>query len=244
MTLTAIDSQRNILVVDDESQITRVLRTVLSGQGYKVRTACDGEEALQVMQQWTPDLIITDLSMPNMDGLELCRRVRSKSSVPIIVLSVRTGEEPKVEALDSGADDYVTKPFNMKELMARVRAGLRRTTGHTWEEEKRASSIEAGDFIINLQTRRVTVRGQVVRLTPKEFDLLCYLAKNKGRIIPRGTILASIWGEAGNEQPEYLHVLINHLRKKTEPEDGSVSYIVTEKWIGYRFEPSASRTQQ
>lgn len=171
MTVTANDAQSNILVVDDEAQITRVLRTVLSGQGYKVRTAGDGDEALEVMRQWTPDLVITDLSIPNMGGLELCRRIRSKSEVPIIVLSVRSGEKPKVEAFDSGADDYVTKPFNMNELVARVRAGLRRASGPTREEEKkRASVIEVGDFSINLLTRLVTVRGQGVRLTPKEFD--------------------------------------------------------------------------
>jgi two-component system KDP operon response regulator KdpE len=190
------------------------------------------------MRQWTPDLIITDLSMPNMGGLELCRRLRSESAVPIIVLSVRAGEKPKVEALDSGADDYVTKPFNMNELVARVRAGLRRASGPTQEEaEKHAGEIEVGDFSINLLTRLVTVRGQGVRLTPKEFDLLCYLARNPGRVITRGTLLASVWGEAGNQQPEYPHVFINHLRKKLEPEDGSVHYIVTEKWVGYRFEP-------
>jgi two-component system KDP operon response regulator KdpE len=242
MTMTANDAQRNILVVDDEPQITRVLRTALSGQGYKVRTAGDGDEALEVMRQWTPDLVITDLSMPNMGGLELCRRIRSKSSVPIIVLSVRGGEKPKVEALDSGADDYVTKPFNMNELVARVRAGLRRASGPTREEEKKlAGVIEVGDFNINLLTRLVTVRGRGVRLTPKEFDLLCYLAKNPGRVITHGTLLTSVWGETENQQPEYLHVFINHLRKKLEPEDGSVHYIVTEKWVGYRFEPGAPR---
>jgi two-component system KDP operon response regulator KdpE len=234
------DAQRNILVVDDELQITRVLRTTLAGYGYNVRTAADGVEALDVMRQWNPDLVITDLSMPKMGGLELCRKIRSESAVSIIVLSVRGEEEPKVEALDCGADDYVTKPFNMNELMARVRAGLRRTARLSRDEmeKKRDTEIEAGDFKIDLLTRAVTVRGNEVRLTPKEFDLLSYLAKNSGRVLTHRTLLNNVWGEASVEQPEYLHVFVNRLRHKLEPEDGSVHYIVTEKWVGYRFEPN------
>jgi len=234
VTMTTDATQRNILVVDDESQITRVLRTALAGHGYAVRTAGDGDEALEVMRQWTPDLVITDLSMPNMGGLELCRRIRSKSEVPIIVLSVRGEEKPKIEALDCGADDYVTKPFNMNELVARVRAGLRRASRPVQEE---TNKIEAGDFQIDLLTRLVKVRDREVRLTPKEFDLLSYLARNPGRVITHHTLLAQVWGGASTQQPEYLHVFMNHLRKKMEPEDGSVRYIVTEKWVGYRFEP-------
>jgi two-component system KDP operon response regulator KdpE len=245
MTVAANDAQPKILVVDDESQITRVFRTTLSCRGYNVRTAGDGVEALKVMGQWAPDLVITDLGMPNMGGLELCRKIRSKSAVPIIVLSVRGEEEAKVAALDSGADDYITKPFNMNELVARVRAGLRRAQGPTRRDETELNSkIEAGDFRINLLTRLVTVRERKVRLTPKEFDLLCYLAQNPGRVITRSALLSTLWGEAGAQQPEYLHVLINHLRKKTEPEDGSVHYIVTEKWVGYRFEPGAPLSHQ
>jgi two-component system KDP operon response regulator KdpE len=233
--MAAPDPGRNVLVVDDEPQITRVLRTALAGHGYNVRTAGDGDEALEVMREWPPDLVITDLSMPNMGGLELCRRIRSKLTVPIIVLSVRGEEKLKVEALDCGADDYVTKPFNMNELVARVRAGLRRAVRPAQEEN--ASKIEAGDFHIDLQTRLVIVRGREVRLTPKEFDLLCYLAKNHGKVMTHHTLLAAVWGGNSTRQPEYLHVFINHLRKKLEPEDGSVRYIVTEKWVGYRFEP-------
>jgi two-component system KDP operon response regulator KdpE len=235
MTNPTQEAQQNILVADDESQITRVLRTALASHGYNVRTAADGDEALEVMRQWVPDLVITDLSMPNMGGLELCRRIRSKSSIPIIVLSVRGEEKPKVEALDSGADDYVTKPFNMNELVARVRAALRRAARPAHDES--ASKIEAGDFHIDLNTRLVTVRGREVRLTPKEFDLLSYLLKNPGRVITHHTLLASVWGGMSTQQPEYLHVFMNHLRKKLEPEDGSLRYIVTEKWVGYRFEP-------
>jgi len=230
------DAHGNILVVDDESQITRVLRTALAGHGYNVRTAGDGDEALEVMRDWPPDLVITDLSMPNMSGLELCQRIRSKSSVPIIVLSVRGEERPKVQALDAGADDYVTKPFNMNELIARVRAGLRRAARPAQEES--ASRIEAGDFQVDLNTRIVTVRGRDVKLTPKEFDLLIYLARNPGRVLTHRVLLSAVWGGNSTQQPEYLHVFINHLRKKLEPEDGSVHYITTEKWVGYRFEPS------
>jgi two-component system, OmpR family, KDP operon response regulator KdpE len=232
------EAKRNVLVVDDEPQIRRVLRTALAGHGYNVRTASDGDEALEIMREWRPELVITDLSMPNMGGLELCRRIRSKLAVPIIVLSVRGEEKPKVEALDAGADDYVTKPFNMNELVARVRAGLRRAA--LPPEPESVNSIEAGDFHIDLQTRVVTVRGREVRLTPKEFDLLCYLAKNSGKVITHRTLLASVWGGLSTHQPEYLHVFINHLRKKLEPEDGSVRYIVTEKWVGYRFEPEGA----
>ena len=239
MTNPTQETQRNVLVVDDESQITRVLRTALASQGYIVRTAGDGDEALEVMRQWIPDLVITDLSMPNMGGLELCRRIRNKSTIPIIVLSVRGEEKPKIEALDSGADDYVTKPFNMNELVARVRAALRRASRPAQEET--ASKIEAGDFRIDLLTRLVTVRGREVRLTPKEFDLLSYLAKNPGRVITHRTLLTSVWGGMSTQQPEYLHVFMNHLRKKLEPEDGSVRYIVTEKWVGYRFEPGEQK---
>jgi len=235
----APEPKQNILVVDDEPQITRVLRTALAGHGYNVRTASDGDEALEIMREWKPELVITDLSMPNMGGLELCRRIRSKMAVPIIVLSVRGEEKPKIEALDSGADDYVTKPFNMNELVARVRAGLRRATLPTPRDNQ--SSIDAGDFHIDFQTRLVTVRGRETRLTPKEFDLLCYLAKNFGRVITHHTLLASVWGESSTHQPEYLHVFINHLRKKLEPEDGSTRYIFTEKWVGYRFEPEGAK---
>ena len=235
----APETKQNILVVDDEPQITRVLRTALAGHGYNVRTASDGDEALEIMREWKPELVITDLSMPNMGGLELCRRIRSKMAIPIIVLSVRGEEKPKVEALDCGADDYVTKPFNMNELVARVRAGLRRAAVPATPENQK--SIDAGDFHIDLQTRLVTVRGREVRLTPKEFDLLCYLAKNSGKVITHRTLLASVWGEMSTQQPEYLHVFMNHLRKKLEPEDGSARYIITEKWVGYRFEPGEAK---
>lgn len=224
----------NILVVDDEPQITRVLKTTLSSHGYGTRTAGDGDEAVMMMKDWSPDLLITDLRMPNMDGLELCRRVRLNSQIPIIVLSVRGEERIKVEALDAGADDYVTKPFSTNELLARVRAALRRASSkHTLEEQ----IIDVGDFHVDLQTRSVLLKGRGVHLTPKEFDLLVYLARHPGKVLTHRALLSAIWGESSVEQPEYLRVFVGHLRKKLEPDEGSSRYITTEPWVGYRFEP-------
>ena len=224
---------RRILVVDDEPQITRVLRTSLSSQGYDIRVANDGETALEIMKDWTPDLVITDLSMPNMDGLELCRRLRPSTQVPIIVLSVRGEERAKVQALDAGADDYVTKPFGIEELLARVRASLRRIPA----ENGQATAIEAGDFRIDLAAHKVTVKRQEVHLTPKEFDLLVYLARHAGKVVTHRALLGAIWGGQSTEQVEYLRVFVGQLRKKLEPEASSPRYIVTEPWVGYRFEP-------
>lgn len=224
----------NILVVDDEPQITRVLKTTLSSHGYGTRTASDGDEALQMMKTWAPDLLITDLRMPNMDGLELCRQVRANSQIPIIVLSVRGEEKIKVQALDAGADDYVTKPFSTNELLARVRAALRRATA---KDEPEAQIIDIGDFHIDLQGRSVRVKDRSLHLTPKEFDLLVYLARHPGKVITHRALLSAIWGQTSIEQPEYLRVFIGHLRKKLEVEEGTSRYIVTEPWVGYRFEP-------
>ena len=229
-----MDEHRRILVVDDEPQITRVLRTSLSGQGYDIRTANDGETALGIMKTWTPDLVITDLSMPNMDGLELCRQLRKATQIPIIVLSVRGEERTKVQALDAGADDYVTKPFGIDELLARVRANLRRASA---AENGQPLPIEIGDFRIDLAAHKVAVRGREVRLTPKEFDLLVYLARHPGKVITHRTLLSGIWGGQSTEQVEYLRVFVGQLRKKLEPETSSPRYIVTEPWVGYRFEP-------
>jgi two-component system, OmpR family, KDP operon response regulator KdpE len=223
----------NILVVDDEPQITRVLKTSLSSQGYGIRTAADGEEALQTMREWAPDLIVTDLRMPNMDGLELCRRVRSESRIPIIVLSVKGEETIKVKALDAGADDYVTKPFSMNELVARIRAALRRAST---PEQSQTDVIELGDFRIDIPARAVLVRSHEVHLTPKEFDLLVYLATHPGRVLTHRALLSAVWGPNSVEQPEYLRVFVGQLRKKLEGDD-SRKYIVTEPWIGYRFDP-------
>jgi two-component system KDP operon response regulator KdpE len=232
--MAGLTGKGNILVVDDEPQITRVLKTTLSSHGYGTRTAGDGDEALQVMKDWSPDLVITDLRMPNMDGLELCRRVREKSLIPIIVLSVKGEERTKVEALDAGADDYVTKPFNVNELLARVRAALRRAKA---KEEPESQLIEIGDFRIDLETRTVHVKHRDVHLTPKELDLLVYLARHPGKVVTHRALLSAVWGENSVEQPEYLRVFVGHLRKKLEANEGAPRYIVTEPWVGYRFEP-------
>jgi two-component system, OmpR family, KDP operon response regulator KdpE len=224
---------KHILVVDDESQITRVLRTALSSHGYDIRVANDGETALEIMKDWSPDLVITDLAMPNMDGLELCRRLRTKTQIPIIVLSVRGEERTKVKALDAGADDYVTKPFGMEELLARVRANLRRRR----TDEGEQAPIAVGDFKIDPEARTLLVRDRAVHLTPKEFDLLVYLARHAGKVVTHRTLLVAVWGGESTQQVEYLRVFVNQLRKKIELSPNSPRYIVTDPWVGYRFEP-------
>jgi len=233
MNVQPISDKSRVLVVDDEPQITRVLRTVLSSQGYHVQTAAEGEAALSSFTEFRPELVITDLYMPHMDGVELCRRIRAMSSVPIIVLSVKGEERTKVEALDSGADDYVTKPFGIDELLARVRAALRRGAG-----EPETASFEAGDFRVDLDARRVHAHGQEIRLTPKEFDLFVYMARHPNRVITHRTLLEAVWGEASQEQPEYLRVFMGQLRKKLEPDPSNPKYLVTEPWVGYRFNPN------
>jgi two-component system, OmpR family, KDP operon response regulator KdpE len=230
-----MNEHSHILVVDDEPQITRVLRTALTAQGYDIRVANDGEMALEIMKDWAPNLIITDLSMPQLDGVQLCRRVRAVSQVPILVLSVRDQERQKIEALDAGADDYVTKPFSMNELLARVRANLRRTP----KEQEPSGLVEVGDFRIDLATRSVLVAGRELKLTPKEFDLLLYLSQHPKRVIPHRTLLAAVWGANSTEQPEYLRVFIGQLRKKVESDPAEPRYLLTERWVGYRFEPGA-----
>lgn len=230
---------RRILIVDDEPQITRVLRTSLDAHGYDLRVANDGETALQIAGDWTPDLMITDLSMPAMDGLELCRRFRQKSKAPIIVLSVKGEERTKVQALDAGADDYVTKPFGINELLARVRANLRRAPADASD----GGVLEDGDFRIDLDAHAVMVRGREVKLTPKEFDLLVFLFRNPHKVVAHRKLLAAVWGANSTEQPEYLRVFIGQLRKKLEPDAASPSYILTEPWVGYRFEPKGASSQ-
>lgn len=222
-----------ILVVDDGPQITRVLKTTLGSNGYEVKTAADGENGLNLVSDWLPDLIITDLSMPGMSGIELCRAVRERSQVPIIVLSVRGAEKIKIEALDAGADDYVTKPFSVDELLARVRANLRRVAA---VQESISAPIAVGDFYINAESRAVRVRNADVRLTPKEFDLLSYMARHPNKVLTHRVLLNAVWGGESVQQPEYLRVFINQLRKKIEP-DETPRYIVTDPWVGYRFQP-------
>ncbi|HKE55225.1 MAG TPA: response regulator transcription factor [Pyrinomonadaceae bacterium] len=224
-----------ILIVDDEPQIGRVMRTGLSTHGFEVRIAADGEAALDLFNDWHPALVITDLSMPNMGGLEFCRRLRLVSDVPLIVLSVKNEERTKVEALDAGADDYVTKPFGMNELLARIRAALRRTA--TGPKAKQSAVIEIGDFRIDPEAHQARVKGTEVHLTPKEFELLLYLIQHPGTVLTHRKLLGAIWGGDYTEQTEYLRVFIGQLRKKIEAEPTNPKYILTEPWIGYRFNP-------
>ena len=228
-----MNDRARILVVDDEPQLTRVLRTGLKSRGYDVRAAADGLSGFETFSDWHPDLVITDLAMPNVDGLELCRRVRAVSQVPIIVLSAKGEEKTKVEALDLGADDFVTKPFGIDELLARVRASLRRATTQT-KIEPEPAILDSGDFHIELESRKVTVRGSEVHLTPKEFDLLVYFVKHAGKVLTHRTLLAAVWGGDYVEQDQYLRVFVGNLRKKLEKD-----YIVTEPWVGYRFTPES-----
>ncbi len=218
-----------ILLIDDEPQITRVLRTALGAQGFDVRTANDPEEGLLVFEEWGPDLVVTDLMMPGMTGIEVCRRVRSRSTIPIIVLSVRDQERTKVEALNAGADDYITKPFGSQELLARVRAHLRRAP-----ERTQNSHVEVGDFIIDVEQHSATVQGKTLSLTPTEFELLLYFAQHAGKVMPHRTLLNAVWGAQSVHQPEYLRVFIGQLRKKMEAL-AARQYIQTEPWVGYRF---------
>ena len=221
-----------ILVVDDEAQIIRVLRRSLTTHAYEVRTAADGQAALELFHDWNPDLVVTDLSMPEMNGMELCRAIRKTSTTPIIVLSVKGEEHNKVEALDAGADDYITKPFGINELMARVRAALRRVPTNT---EGAQNNLAEGDFVIDLAAHKILVREQEIHLTPKEFDLLVYLFQNRGKVITHRTLLGAIWGGNYTEQTEYLRVFIGQLRKKIEADLAHPQYILTEPWVGYRF---------
>jgi two-component system, OmpR family, KDP operon response regulator KdpE len=229
-----MESKKRILVVDDDQHITLVLRSGLTKHGYDVRVAAEGESALELFHAWTPDLVVTDVSMPNINGLELCRRLRAVSHVPIIVLSVKGDESVKIEVLDAGADDYVTKPFGIGELLARVRAALRRSPTAADDEE---AIIEEGDFRVDPQARDVSVAGKDVHLSPKEFDLLLYFIRHPGRVLTHRTLLAKIWGGNSVEQTEYLRVFVRHLRKKIEPDPARPCYILTDPWVGYRFVP-------
>jgi two-component system, OmpR family, KDP operon response regulator KdpE len=231
-----MNEQERILVVDDEPQLTRVLRRSLSSHGYEVQVASDGDEALTTFNAWRPDVVITDLAMPNMSGLELCRRLRASSSVPVIVLSAKGEERVKVEALDAGADDYVTKPFGVDELLARVRVVLRRP--RLAEEDERA--ILLGDFRVDIASRLVTVRDEEIHLTPKEYELLLYFIRHPDKVLTHRVLLGALWGGDYVEQIEYLRVFVGHLRRKLEPDPAHPRYILTEPWIGYRFNAGQS----
>jgi two-component system KDP operon response regulator KdpE len=221
-----------ILVVDDEPQITRVLRASLVSSGYEVLLARDGVEGFDSYRESAPDLVITDVSMPRMDGIELTRAIRQMGDTPIIVLSVREQETMKVAALDEGADDYVTKPFSMQELLARVRAQLRKLA----RQPQEASQVSIGDFEIDSDQHSVRVRSREVHLTPKEFALLLVFARNPSRVLTHRRLLKAVWGAAGQDQPEYLRVLVAQLRRKIEA-TAEPRYILNEPWVGYRFDP-------
>jgi two-component system, OmpR family, KDP operon response regulator KdpE len=222
---------KRILVVDDEKQITRMLRASLQASGYQVITADNGLQAYERFEAERPDLIVTDLAMPEMTGLELTRAIRKIALTPIIVLSVRDTDAMKVTALDDGADDYLTKPFSMPELLARVRTQLRRIA----EPQGAGVHLEVGDFVIDTSTHCAQLRGTTIHLTPKEFDLLLYFAQSPGRVLTHKVLLRAVWGPAGDEQPEYLRVLIAQLRKKI-----GAQYILSEPWVGYRFNPEGT----
>ena len=221
-----------ILVVDDEPQIRRVLRTTLTASGYEVLDARTGEDALETLRDSRFSLILLDMNMPGMGGLETCRQIRESSEAAIIMLTVRDSEQDKVDALDAGADDYITKPFSTPELLARIRAALRRQPA---AGEGAVESISLGEMEISLATRRVVSDGKETRLTPKEFDLLQYLLANPNVAIPHTRLLQAVWGPDYGNQVEYLRVFVNQLRKKIEPDPAHPRYLLTEPWVGYRL---------
>jgi two-component system KDP operon response regulator KdpE len=230
-------STGRVLVVDDEPQIRRVLRTTLSAQGYEVFDAKTGDAALLAIRDQRFDLVLLDMNMPGMGGLAACREIRAASDAAIIMLTVRSSEKDKVMALDAGADDYVTKPFGIPELSARIRAALRRLPAGPGSEEE---AIRLGGVEIDLPARRIRKGGQEIRLTPKEYDLLRYLVANPRTPIPHTRLLQAVWGPDYGDQVEYLRVFVNQLRKKIEPDPSRPRYLLTEPWVGYRFEPATS----
>jgi len=222
----------NILVVDDEPQIRRVMRSTLTSRGYVILEAKTGEEAIEAARKEKPDLILLDVNMPGMSGIEACRELRRGTTAPIIVLTVRNAERDKVLALDAGADDYVAKPFGIEELLARIRAALRRhSAGET------IPGFASKDFTVDFESRKVTVAGEEVHLAPKEFEVLKQLIANSGKPLTHRRLLQTVWGPDYGEEPENLRVVINQLRKKIEKDPSKPKYILTEPWVGYRFEP-------
>ncbi len=231
-------STPTILVVDDEPQIRRVMRTTLSSNGYSVIEARSGEEALEITRKERPELVLLDVNMPGMSGLDVCREIRDQSDIAIIMLTVRDTEHDKVLALDAGADDYVVKPFSIEELLARIRAALRRTSS-----SEPVPAFVSSDLEIDFERRKVLVQGRLVRLTPKEFELLRQLVTNQGKPLEHRRLLQTVWGPDYGNETEYLRVFINQLRKKIEPDPAHPRYIHTDPWVGYRFEPEASSTK-
>jgi two-component system KDP operon response regulator KdpE len=220
-----------ILIVDDEPSILATMAPLLRGRGYEVSTATSGHAALEAVDRQPPQLVILDLGLPDLDGIEVCRRLREGRAVPILVLSARGAEQDKVAALDAGADDYVTKPFGAEELLARVRVALRRVDGGV----PTSGVIRRADLLIDVDRRRVTRGADELRLTPKELELLLFFAQHAGRVLTHRAILKAIWGPNAVDQPEHLRVLVNALRRKLERDPAKPQYIRTEPWVGYRF---------
>ena len=220
-----------ILIVDDEPSILATMAPLLRARGYDVSTATTGYAALESIDRQPPQLVILDLTLPDIDGIEVCRRLREGRAMPIVVLSARGAEQDKVAALDAGADDYVTKPFGVEELLARVRVALRRTDA----APAPAGRIVRRDLTIDVDRRRVTRGEEDIRLTPKEFELLTFFAQHSGRVLTHRAILRTIWGANAVDQPEHLRVLVNALRRKIERDPAKPEYILTEPWVGYRF---------
>jgi two-component system KDP operon response regulator KdpE len=231
-----VSDRARILLVDDESAIQRTVGMLLRSRGYDLRVAGTGRAALDAAAEDPPDLVVLDLGLPDLDGVEVCRRLRTLTTAPIVVLSARSAEADKVHALDLGADDYVTKPFGPEELLARIRVALRRVK----EDDVETGRLRAGDLTIDYDTRRV-LRGETeIRLTPKEFELLSLLARNHDRVLTHRVILKAVWGPNAVEQPEHLWTLVAQLRKKLEPDPAEPRYVVSEPWVGYRFVTDAS----
>ena len=230
-------SGETILVVDDEPQIRRVMRSTLSTHGYLITEAKTGEEGVDSVRRERPDLVLLDMNMPGMGGLEACKEIRRSSDAPIIMLTVRNAERDKVMALDAGADDYVVKPFGIEELLARIRSALRR-----YAPGDAVAPFVSKDVNIDFESRQVTVRGRDVHLTPKEYDVLKHLVANQGKPLTHRRLLQSVWGPDYGEETENLRVVINQLRKKIEADPARPKYILTEPWIGYRFQPQRPNT--
>jgi two-component system KDP operon response regulator KdpE len=230
-------SGETILVVDDEPQIRRVMRSTLSAHGYVITEAMTGEEGVESARKDRPDLVLLDMNMPGMGGLEACKEIRRSTDAPIIMLTVRNAERDKVMALDAGADDYVVKPFGIEELLARIRSALRR-----YAPGDAVAPFVSKDLTIDFETREVIVRGHTVHLTPKEYDVLKHLVANQGKPLTHRRLLQSVWGPDYGEETENLRVVINQLRKKIEADPAHPKYILTEPWIGYRFQPHRPNT--
>ena len=225
-------SAPRILLVDDEVAIQRAVAPLLRSRGYEVEVAGTGADALRIVASHPPDLIVLDLGLPDLEGTEVCRRVRAESAMPIVVLSARGAEADKVQALDLGADDYVTKPFGPEELLARIRVALRRVLS---EERSESGRLQAGDITIDYDRRRARRGDAEIRLTPKEFELLSLLARNHDRVLTHRAILKAIWGANAVEQPEHLWTLMAQLRRKIERDPATPRYLLSEPWVGYRF---------